>query len=57
MDFFFNTWLLFVLNILKKKLFNLFLILTLLFLICIIITGERSNTIKALIGLSIFIIK
>ncbi len=46
----------FLFNI-KKPNSNIFLIclfLTLLFLTCVTITGERSNTIKALFGLSIF---
>ena len=38
----------------NKNLLNLLIILSLLYLVCVIITGERSNTIKAIIGLSIF---
>ncbi len=38
----------------NKNLLNLLIILSLLYLVCVIITGERSNTIKAIIGMSIF---
>ncbi len=38
----------------NKNLLNLLIILSLLYLVCVILTGERSNTIKAIIGLSVF---
>ena len=38
----------------KNKILIACIILSFIFLICISITGERSNTIKAIIGLSIF---
>ena len=38
----------------NNRMFIICIILSLLFLTCVIITGERSNTIKATIGLSIF---
>jgi len=38
----------------QNKIFIICVILSLIFLICVSITGERSNTIKAIIGLSIF---
>ena len=38
----------------SKKLIILCLLFTFLFLICLTLTGERSNTIKAIIGLIIF---
>ena len=38
----------------NRNLLNLLIILSLLYLVCVILTGERSNTIKAIIGLSIF---
>ena len=38
----------------NNRMFIICIILSLLFLTCVIMTGERSNTIKATIGLSIF---
>ena len=38
----------------NNRMFIICIILSLLFLTCVIVTGERSNTIKATIGLSIF---
>ena len=38
----------------NNKIFVVCIILSLVFLICISLTGERSNTIKAIMGLSIF---
>ena len=47
---------LFKYNYFKKYNYLICFIVVSLFLICIFITGERSNTIKAVIGLSIFFI-
>ena len=38
----------------NNKIYAVCIILSLMFIICISLTGERSNTIKAVIGLSIF---
>ena len=38
----------------NNRMFIICIVLSLLFLACVIMTGERSNTIKATIGLSIF---
>ena len=38
----------------SKYIFIVYLIFTFLFLTCVILTAERSNTIKAIIGLSLF---
>ena len=38
----------------NNRMFIICIVLSLLFLTCVIVTGERSNTIKATIGLSIF---
>ncbi len=38
----------------NNKIFIVCFILSLIFLVCVSITGERSNTIKAIIGLTIF---
>ena len=40
----------------KKYKYLIYFILIVLFLVCVIITGERSNTIKALFGLLLFFI-
>ena len=45
---------LFMYEYLKKYNYLIYFLIVTLFLICIFITGERSNTIKAIIGLSIF---
>ena len=45
---------LFNINSKNNKIYTVCIILSLIFLICVSLTGERSNTIKAIIGLSIF---
>ena len=45
---------LFNINSKNNNIFIVCIILSFLFLICVSLTGERSNTIKAIIGLSIF---
>ena len=45
---------LFNFNTKNNKIYTVCIILSLIFLICVSLTGERSNTIKSIIGLSIF---